>query len=130
MEGKIHQGIKEYKPGQWISVCGDYVAGPVLGRWGHNWGMVNCKACLALRDEITAERLLEAVERDERHCEVLRAWNDSGSLWDELWKCEGGVYRSKVCASGAFGVDWHLYDSREDAKRAVMETLVVIKQVA
>lgn len=39
--------------------------------------------------------------------------NESGTLWECLWKWtkEGG-YQSKTCASGFF-VDWYTYESQD-----------------
>lgn len=40
--------------------------------------------------------------------------NDSGILWERLWRwTELDGYQSKTCASGCF-TDWHKYQSQDD----------------
>jgi len=61
--------------------------------------------------EIAKKKLEEAREK----CISNYARNDSGVLWEALWKFEDGKFMKKSCVPGCF-TDWHVF---EDEKRAL-----------
>lgn len=55
--------------------------------------------------------------------------NESGVLWESIWKYEDGVFMSKVCASGLF-VDWFVYIDEAMALNAMVKEITTINKVA
>lgn len=51
--------------------------------------------------------------------------NESGTLWEMLWKFEDGKLLGKVCASGLF-VDWSEYTD-EQALRRISDDFALIR---
>lgn len=54
---------------------------------------------------MTSQEFLDRLKVAPGVVKSYRHGNESGILWEKLWKYDGQKFWSKVCASGCF-VDW------------------------
>lgn len=71
-----------------------------------------------------AQAFIDRVKAAAGKCLSYRNGNESGILWEMLWKYDGEYFWSKICASGVF-VDWSKWDEAA-AVRLVTNDLNVI----
>lgn len=74
----------------------------------------------------SAQDFFVRVKDADGKCLSYSHGNESGVLWEHLWKYEGGVFLSKVCAPGCF-VNW---EARDDASalRIIEQDLKVMRE--
>lgn len=64
----------------------------------------------------SAQEFLERVKNASGKCVSYAHGNESGVLWEMLWRFEDSRFLGKVCASGVF-VDWVAYTEEEAIRR-------------
>lgn len=73
------------------------------------------------------EKLIESLKAAPGSISTLTARNESGTLWEQLWKFEDGKFFSKVVSSGCTD-HWGMY-TEETALYRIDETLRIIERV-
>jgi hypothetical protein len=70
----------------------------------------------------------EKIKQAKQKCISNFCRNESGVLWESLWKYEEGKIIQKTCCSGLF-VNWHTFDTEELALNCMVKELETIEKV-
>ena len=66
-----------------------------------------------MKHELKPDEVLDALVAEPERVRTYSHGNESGTLWEKVWKYDGTHFWSKVCASGIF-VGW-VKHTRESA---------------
>ena len=69
---------------------------------------------------------MQLLESNPGRIEVIRNGNESGILWESLWKFEEGKFKKKSVCSGNFS-GWLTFENRKRALTALKHTVEIAR---